>query len=206
MPAYDFRCPEGHVTEHFMKASEFEAAGQKTECAHVSEEGVFCTLEGEYSPSFWYNSATHFAQRFSPVVIHRGIDGKLRFPAHADAPVPEGFQRVELSQLSEIRALEREVNARDRETDQKFQSARGQFLDGQLAENRRVMAAKVAGFSQKGRFFYDAMRKASEAKRLAGRGSSKPEFYIEAFSQNASNREGYSDARNDFGRMHGSGK
>lgn len=206
MPAYDFKCPEGHITEHFISFHALEAAENKHECEFVDEDGVVCQLEGEYSASFWYNSGVHTAQRFSPVVIHRGVDGKLRFPAHADAPVPPGFQKVELTNINQIRALEREVNASDRQKDQQFQSARNKFLDGQLAENRRSVAAQVANFSPRGKWFYDKIRKISEQKRLAGRSSAKPEFFVDAFSQNASNREGYSDARNDFGRMHGNGK
>lgn len=203
MPAYDFKCPEGHVTEHFLSYARLEEMGNKTECGHVDEDGVYCRLEGEYSASFWYNSATHFAQRFSPVVIHRGVDGKLRFPAHANAPVPDGFQKVELTQLSEIRALEREVNSQDRITDQKFQDVRNKFLDGQLAENRRSVAGQVQNFSARGKWFYNAIRAVSEKKRLAGRSSSKPEFFVEAFTQNASNREAF---RHDTDRMRGNGK
>lgn len=204
MPAYDFKCPEGHITEHFMSFSALEAAGNKCECGDVDPDGVVCTKEGEYSASFWYNSATHFAQRFSPVVIHRGVDGKIRFPGHANAPVPEGYQKVELTQLSEIRALEREVNAADRIKDQRFQGARNAFLDGQLAENRRVVAGQVANFSPRGKWFYDAIRRVSEKKRLAGRSAANPEFVVEAFSQNASNREEYHTGRG--GMMKGNGK
>lgn len=197
MPAYDFKCPEGHVTEHFMSYATLLEVGGKVMCSEND-----CTLEGEYSASFWYSSeAPRPAQRFSPVVIHRGIDGKLRFPAHANAPVPDGFQRVELTQLSEIRALEREVNAADRIKDQKFQNARNFFLDGQLKENRRCVADQVKNFSARGKWFYDAIRRVSESKRLAGRKEAKPEFFVEAFTQNSSNREAYNN-----GPMRGNGK
>ncbi len=205
MPAYDFKCPNGHVTEKFMSSARLAEIGEKAPCDEKLEDGSFCSKVGEYCPSFWYNSATN-AQRFSPVVIHRDVNGKIRFPAHANAPVPEGFQRVELATIPEIRALEREVNAQDRIKDQSFQDARNKFLDGQLAENRRSVAAQVAGFSPRGKWFYDAIRRVSEKKRLAGRSSSKPEFYVEAFSQDASNREGYADRANDYGKMQRSGK
>ena len=203
MPAYDFKCEDGHAVERFMSYRALEEIEGKALCGHVDEEGEVCSKVGEYSPSFWYNSATN-AQRFSPVVIHRGVDGKIRFPAHANAPVPEGFQRVELTQVSEIRALEREVNSRDRMADQKFQDARNKFLDGQLACNREAVAAKVAGFSQRGKWFYDAIKRVSEKKRLAGRSAANPEFFVEAFSQNASNREEYNNGRG--GSMRGNGK
>lgn len=202
MPAYDFKCPDGHVTEKFMSYSRLQEIDHKAPCDQKLEDGNYCSKAGEYCPSFWYNSATN-AQRFSPVVVHRDVNGNLRFPAHANAPVPEGFQRVELATIPEIRALEREVNAKDRETDSKFQDARNKFLDGQLAENRRSVASQVAGFSQRGKWFYDAIRRVSEKKRLAGRSSSKPEFFVEAFSMDASNRQGY---RDDQDRMRGNGK
>lgn len=205
MPAYDFKCPEGHMTEHFMSFSALENRENKIECGHVDENGVYCSLEGEYSPSFWYASdVPRPAQRFSPVVIHRGLDGKIRFPAHANAPVPEGFQRVELTTLPEIRRLEHEVNSADRIKDQQFQDARNKFLDGQLNENRRSVAHQVENFSARGKWFYDAIRRVSEKKRLAGRSSARPEFYVDAFTQNASNREGYDNGRG--GSMRGNGK
>lgn len=209
MPAYDFKCPDGHITEHFMSYSALQECGGKISCTEMvyndEQRGMFeCGKEGEYSASFWYSSGVHFAQRFSPVVIHRGIDGKLRFPAHANAPVPDGFQRVELTDVSQIRALEREVNTRDRETDMRFQDARNKFLDGQLACNREAVATQVAGFSQRGKWFYDSIRRVSEKKRLAGRSAAKPEFFVEAFTQNSSNREEYNNGRG--GSMRGNGK
>lgn len=212
MPAYDFRCPEGHVTEHFMTFSTFAEKGQKTECAHVDEDGVYCTEEGEYSPSFWYSSSAETerriqaAQRFKPVVIHRDAEGNVRFPAHTDAPLPPGFQKVELSDIHQVRKFESEMNARDQVQAQKFQQGRGAFLDGQLKENRRVMDHLVKNFTPRGRMFYEKMRAASEAKQAAGRSSANPAFYIDAFSNDASNREGYADKANDYGRMHGNGK
>jgi len=212
MPAYDFRCPEGHVVEKFLSFSKMEETGGKAECGHVDEDGVYCTLEGEYSPSFWYCSPTETerrvqaAQRFKPVVIHRDAQGNIRYPGSADAPVPPGFEKVELTDFYHIRKFEKEVNERDRVRAQQFANSRDQFLSGQLAENRRVMDNLVKNFTPRGRKFYEKMREVSESRRLKGRATVTPEFYVEAFSKDASNREGYSDARNDWGRMHGNGK
>lgn len=203
MPAYDMVCEDGHTVERFMSYKALEEIEGKMLCGFVKEDGTVCPKVGEYRCSFWYSSPIN-AQRFSPVVIHRGIDGKLRFPAHANAPVPDGFQRVELTDVSQIRALEREVNTRDRETDMRFQDARNKFLDGQLACNREAVATQVAGFSQRGKWFYDSIRRVSEKKRLAGRSAAKPEFFVEAFTQNSSNREEYNNGRG--GSMRGNGK
>lgn len=212
MPMYDFKCPEGHVTEKFMSSASLTDTNGKAECGHVDDDGAYCQLEGEYSPSFWYSSSIQAerriqaAQRFKPVVIHRDAEGNIRYPGHADAPVPEGFQKVELSDIRSIRAFEKEVNTRDQERADKFRAARSQFVSGQLAENRRVMDHLIQNFTPRGRKFHDKMREVSERRRLAGAKQVHPEFVIEAFSQDASNREGYRDQRNDWGRMHGNGK
>jgi hypothetical protein len=206
MAAYDFKCPEGHITEHFMSYSRLQELGEKVECGHVDEDGKVCTLEGEYSPSFWYNSSTHFAQRFPPIVIHRDLEGNVRFPAHADAPLPPGFQRVELTDFHQVRKFENEINLRDRARAEEFRNSRQKFLDGQLKENRRVMEQLVEKFTPRGRRFYDAMRKVSEARQQRGVKAPTPEFYIEALTQDASNRERYMDAANDWGKMQGNRK
>jgi hypothetical protein len=212
MPMYDFECPAGHITEHFLSGFQ-----EKVECGMEftpddnDGERCYCAEEAEYRPSFWYTSQN--ARRFDPVVIHRDENGNVRFPAHANAPVPEGFYKVELSDFRQIRALEKEINTKDREKAQEFKEARQKFLDGQLRENRRVMENIInggqewkdrdgvahRGFTNRGRAFYDAMRKASEHHQRNVKGAN-PEFVVEAFSQNASNREDYRDARNDWGK------
>lgn len=207
MPAYDFRCPEGHVTEHFVTYTQFELLKGKHVCGYNG-----CALEGEYSPSFWYNSALQTerrvqnAQRMKPVVIHKDAQGNIRYPASADAPVPPGYEKVELTDFHAVRKFENEVNARDAVRAQEFAHSRSQFLSGQLKENRRVMEGLVKNFTPQGRKFYERMREVSEAKQRRGNNAARPAFYVEALTQNASNREGYSDSRNDWGRMHGNGK
>ncbi len=208
MPMYDFECPKGHLTEHFL--SKF------TERVQCGQDG--CTEEGENRPSFWYSSGVRLAQRFSPVVIHRDESGNIRFPGSADAPVPPGFQKVELSTISQVRQFEKEVNIRDSETANKFQDSRAAFLDGQLKANREAVEKIIAGgtwegtdeqgriverrgMSERGRKIYDALRKASEMKQAQGRKNTNPEFFVEAFTQNASNREDHRDARTDWNRV-----
>lgn len=200
MPMYDFECPKGHRTEHLLSISAFVEKGEKVECGF---EG--CTEAGEYRPSFWYTHPTH-AQRFSPIVVHRDAAGNVRFPAHADAPIPPGFQKVELTDFHQVRKFEKEMNDRDAAKAQQFTHTRQQFLDGQLKENRRVMEQLVSKFTPRGRKFYEKMREVSEMRRLKGRNDAKPSFYVEALSMDASNREEYRDARNEWGKMRGNGK
>ena len=208
MPMYDFECPKGHITEHFLPRFQ-----EKVICG---EKG--CKEEGENRPAFWYSSGTRFAQSFSPVVIHRDANGNVRFPGHSDAPVPPGFQKVELATVHDIRKFEKEMNTRDTATSEKFRAARATFLDGQLAANRKAVDEIAAGgtwqgtdergniierrgLSPRGQKLLDMIRTASKQKQAQGRSSARPEFFIEAFSKDASNREDHRDARTDWNRV-----
>jgi hypothetical protein len=193
--AYDFRCPKGHTTEHFLSSF--------AETVVCGESG--CAEQSEYSPSFWYSSALQAerriqnAQGFSPVVIHKDAQGNIRFPAHASAPVPEGFQKVELTTIQQVRSLEREVNLKDREIAGKFRQTKRDFTDAQLKENRRIMEGLISKFTPRGRRFYAAMRKQSELRQQQGSRHINPEFVVDAFSYDQSNRDPY---YNEHGGSH----
>jgi hypothetical protein len=196
MPAYDYHCEKCGVTqEYFLRPM----PPNKLLCATPD-----CGGEADYAPSFYYTSQT--AQRFAPVVVHKDAEGNVRFPGHADAPLPPGFHRVELTDFYQIRKFEKEVNQRDKERASKFHEAKSFLLDGQLKENRRVMNELVKNFTPRGKAFYDKMREVSERKQKTSGRPIDPGFYIEAFTQDSSNRQGYRDAKNDWGRHQGSGK
>lgn len=204
MPLFDYECPEGHKTEHFLSAF-----AEKHECGADLEDGRFCKEEGEYRPSFWYTSSLgRKAQGFTPVVIHRDAEGNIRLPAHADAPMPPGFQKVLLTDINQIRKFEKDMNSVEKAKMEDHARNKVRNMNGQLAENRRAMAEIIKKFSPRGRKFYEAMRTASEIRqaKFAKRGLPEPNFHIEAFSQNASNREEYRDQRNDWGRLGGKSK
>ena len=208
MPQFDFECPEGHVTEHFLsKFQETHVCGYE-ECQEV----------GTYRPSFWQSSRVQLAQRFSPVVIHRAADGSVRFPGHANAPVPEGFQKVELSTLHDVRKFEAEISKQDSVKSEKFRVARAEFLDGQLKANREAVDRIVAGgtwegtdeqgriiqrrgMSERGLKILHQLREASKQKQAQGRSNANPEFFVEAFSRDASNREHHRDASTEWQRV-----
>lgn len=204
MPLYDHVCSEGHVTEHFLPA--FKEHVNCSEMVWNEEQaGVYeCGKETVYLPSFYYTSQT--AQRFSPVVVHKDAEGNVRFPGHADAPLPPGFHKVELTDFHQIRKFEKEINAKDRERASKFHEAKSFLLDGQLKENRRVMSELVKNFTPRGKEFYAKMKEVSERKQKQGGRGIDPGFYIEAFTQDSSNRQGYRDSKNDWGRHQGNRK
>jgi hypothetical protein len=216
MPMYDFECHLGHHTEHFLP--KFTERVQCGFVEHGPDGDYACFAEGEYRPSFWYSSSVQTAQRFSPVVIHRDASGNVRFPGHANAPVPEGFQKVELATIHDVRKFEKEISLQDSIKSEKFRQARAQFLDGQLEANRRAVdeiarggtwqgtdengrIVERRGISPRGMKILEQLREASKQKQAQGRSSANPEFFVEAFSQNASNREHHRDASTDWQRV-----
>lgn len=189
MPMYDYRCETCNRTfERFF--SKFVESPNCTECGSVMS----------YEPSFWYNSRD--AQSFTPVVIHRDSEGNIRLPGSVNAPVPPGFERVELRDIHQVRKFENEMNSKERDKAAEFRYAKSGNFDAQVRANREAMAQIVGKFSPRGRRFYDAMKEAADIKReqMSRRGTPEPNFHIDAFSFNASNREDYRDAANEWGR------
>ncbi len=192
MPLYDFHCSTCNSTvERFLVASKLT---DSLICASCGGTSI-------YTPSFWYSSAVP-AQRFRPVVIHRDSQGNIRHPAHENAPVPEGFERVELRNIHEVRKFENEVNLREAVSAQEQRHIRSQAVDAQVKLNREVLAKAIGNMSARGKRFYDAMKQVGELKReqLRSQAPIDPGFHLEAFSQDSSNREAYRDKRNDWGR------
>lgn len=178
MPMYNLECEVcKEIEERFISFRDLET------------QTCSCGSHMKYVPAFWYTDA-RAAQTFQPVVIHKDSEGNIRYPGRADAPVPQGFEKVEFTNVSQIRQFEREQNAKDREVSAKFSNAQSILREGQLKENRRVMADLVKNFSPKGKKFYDLMRQASEAREHK---TVNPEFYVDAFSNDASNRVAHQD-------------
>lgn len=199
MPAYDFKCDSCHtVQEQFL--------------SYPPPDTVLCPCgdQAPYFPTFYYNSPVN-SQRFAPVVIHRDTEGNVRFPGEANARVPEGFQRVELTDFHQIRSFERDMEKKQGVEAEQFRQSRQFFLDGQLKVNREAVDTIARGgawqgtdergniitrhgLSPRGQALYDKMREVSAQKQRSGAKSVSPAFYVDAFTNSSSNREGYYDA------------
>ncbi len=195
--AYDYQCDEGHQFELFL--DEYKEVVPCEVCN--AERNSFSAPESiaRHVWSFYYNS-TQKAQRFDPVVIHKDINGNIRFPGEANAQVPEGFQRVELTTIQQVRQIEKEWGAQDQTKANQFRAARQTLTDGQLKENRRVMESIVRDrFSPRGRKFYEAMKKVSEEKQRLGPKAVSPAAYFDAFSNDSTNRDIYYNENTQHG-------
>src|SRR5262245_28429608 len=61
-----------------------------------------------------FGGSSRNAQSFEPVVVHVDKDGNVRFPGRADAKVPKGYEKRELTTVREVRKFEGQMNERER--------------------------------------------------------------------------------------------
>lgn len=185
MPIADYVCAacETHI-EHF-----FHHPLHQLPC---EAEGCSGIMVRTFEPSITLKRRRTLAQAFSPVVIHRDVNGNIRFPGHPDAPIPDGFQKVELRTVREVRALEREMNVRERARFEEAQYREEQAFSAEQRERRAELRQMMRHMTPAGRALAEeAMRQNDERPRK----SYDPNFHVEAFSQDSSNREAYRDER-----------
>ena len=166
---------------------------QTTRCTDCGEELHL----GDYPfcphGSIW---SSH-AQRFSPIVIHVSASGEYRFPASVEAPVPDGYRKVEIRTIQEADRVSREVNAREDSTlrSVQAQSETGRHLTRQ--RNRAFMDSIRHKLSPAGREYLDRARE-YVAHKDRERENNKPRatnFHFDVFAHDSSNREQHSDER-----------
>jgi hypothetical protein len=187
----DYLCPECGL--HFERF--FRQPPEQLEC------DCGATATRTYDPNLTLRRPLRLdAQPFDPVVIHRDANGNIRFPGSTSAPVPEGFERVELRTTREVRSLEREVNLREN-------AAREQHLEREAnahANMRRDLRSELRqamhGMSAYGRDFARHAMETTEQRQREKQRHTDAGFYVEAFSQDSSNREAQVDASTGWQR------
>ncbi len=184
MPTYSYECP---VHGEFEVTVPISAHRDHWPCPVLNEsnDGVyacFCVTEQTYTPSRPKDWA------IKPVVVHLGADGAVRFPANEHAPVPQGFNRVELKTLGEIETFERQVNQKlsseaalhHEHEEQHFAALRAQ-LRGELRQRMQTMSPFGRDFAQ---FCIEENNRRARKKSDVG-------FHLEVLHFNQSNREAY---------------
>lgn len=96
MPNYDFRCPNGHVTEKFILLKEWQDnLTIACECGEAAEQVVL---------------PRRATTTISPFVYYLTPTGEIRIPGRSDGPVPQGFTRCEATTFHEVQQLERRLS------------------------------------------------------------------------------------------------
>lgn len=179
MPMADFRCPAGHEFEAFLHSSETD-----TSVLGCRECGAPATRFYSYRKPHSYSGMQ------TGIVLHKKPDGTYSVPAHRDAPLPEGCERVELRTAAEVRSVEREMASeeyakweRKQDIEQSFYSERDKTLRSELRRRMQSMSAAGRDFAEY------AMRQNDQRERPRFRSN----VFFEAFSQDSSNRDAHRD-------------
>jgi hypothetical protein len=119
------------------------------------------------------------AQKFDPVVVHVDKQGNVRFPGRADARVPKGYQRRELTTIGEIRRFESQVNSRERSRFSQLKEAEERFYSDVDSQNRSDLLHAMRSMSPLGRAIAQAAINKSNRRSQP---SFEPGFCVEVFS------------------------
>lgn len=161
-------------------------------CGHELHIGdfPFCEPGGGHSPARSVNAAL-----FDPVVIHRDAAGNIRYPANIHAPVPEGYQKVELRTVGEVRRFEAEVNQREHASADQHHSAREAAFAAAQSNRRSDLRGKMRNMSAFGQDFARHAMERTDSSRPQPRDVG---FHLDVFSNDSSNREVHRDERTDW--------
>jgi hypothetical protein len=164
-----------------------------SECGGEIEVGDWPFCNG--NPARHVPADGRFAAGFDPVVIHRDAAGNIRYPANIHAPVPEGYQKVELRTVSEVRRFEAEVNQREHVKADQHHSAREAAFAAAQSIRRSDLRGKMRNMSAFGQDFARHAMERTDSSRPQPRDVG---FHLDVFSNDSSNRETHRDARTDW--------
>jgi ElaB/YqjD/DUF883 family membrane-anchored ribosome-binding protein len=136
---------------------------------------------------------TQFAQHFDPIVLHQAADGSYSFPASVDAPVRPGYRKVEVRTIQEADRVTREVNSREESKAREIHAQSESMREATLSRNRRDMDKLRDRLSDAGKQFAERARQYVDSKPR--RGFQSPNFHMDVFSFDSSNREVHRDDR-----------
>lgn len=184
MPLYDFQCLDetcGRVFERLLRLCEYDDPQACPSCGGTSHKVLL--------PSGV--NASHF----DPVVIHRNAKGEYRYPGSADAPVPAGFEKVELRTFAEIDQFSRTVNQQERRKIDEQVSREQYAIDQVESRLRPELRAAMQRMTPAQRAFAQIAIARNNANRPQTRDAN---FFLEAREYDGSNRDAYRDVRSGW--------
>jgi hypothetical protein len=187
MAVIDVRCTAGHLEEVYRPAEDWPATPP-------------CPHDDCGAPTEQVHLPPHVRWRPDPVVVFRAPDGSFRFPGDTNGPGVGkydrmGYERIEVRSATEMRSLERRMNAQERSTASRVFERQQQAMEASVAERRRDLFDAMGHMSTFGREAARAAIARSESRRR--RGVSDAGLYSEVYAWNRSNRD---EARDPDGR------
>lgn len=180
MPIYEYQCEDGHLSEDIRSIRDYKASHVCRSCGKKAERIYHDTREQRW----------RMAQNPNPVVIHRDKQGNVRYPAHADAPVPPGFEKVEMHTLGEIHKFEREQNLDMREEHERFAETEYVHNESLRKERHANLRSLMPGMNSYGK---DFARAAMEHSMKTGPRNTDPGFHVEIAHYDQRERGEYRD-------------
>ena len=136
------------------------------------------------------------AQRWDPIVVwaSNSDPDKYSFPGQADEPVPEGYHRVEITNLRQADQFVSRYNDIERHKVEADRDLNHQVFDEQTRRRRDDIAARIRG-NARAEALFRATREYTDRHREEKRSKHRhldPHFHIQVLSFDAGHRNSYS--------------
>jgi hypothetical protein len=173
MILHDFKCP--HCGKVFERMVNWDV--ERTRC--------YC---GDEALRIFISRREYRAQAFDPVLVFRDGSGHYRYPGRNNERAPDGYEPVYLRTTSEVRKFEREINKRERERYFAHKERNEKRFEQWQKEARSELRQKMQHMTPYGRALAEAAMQQNDREPSVNH-HFDPQFRLEAFSQDASNRE-----------------
>lgn len=140
---------------------------------------------------------TSAARNFEPIVLHVSNDNpnQVSFPGASDEAVPDGYHKVEITNMREADRWTRHLNWVEKETTEAYRASEKQYWDEVHKQRRADIRARI-GSNPRMKAMFEAAQAFVDQKRERRYGRKlDPRGHFQALSFDASNRMSYCDER-----------
>ena len=161
------------------------------ECGHEIEIGQY-----PYCPHEWLSERN--ARRWEPIVVwaSNSEPDKFSFPGQANEPVPQGYHKIEITNMRQADQFVSRMNAVEQAKMEETRDRNYQVLDEQTRQRRADAMARIRG-NPKAEALFRAAREWADRRREEKRARHRnldPHFHIQVLSFDSGHRNSYSGA------------
>ena len=135
------------------------------------------------------------ARRWDPIVVWESDaePDKLSYPGQADEPCPEGYHRIEITNLREADRFVKRANLIERSKAQAARDLNYQAIDERVQRRRADTEARIRG-NPRAEALFRSVREWADKRREEKRAkhSMEPNFHIQVLSFDSGHRNAYS--------------
>ncbi len=189
MPLIDVKCSAcGSETEMFRHVSEMDEPlpGCENGCDGAKLERIYV-----YQRPHSYNGL------ITPTDVYLNPDGSIGICGERGARIPKGSERIELRTAADIRRIEHRMTEIEYGKFLNKQEREERHFGALQSEQRSELRQRMNSMSERGKAFARLAMKMNDNKP---RQRFQTNVFFDAFSNNASNRDGYRGSDNRQGR------